>query len=259
MRIRVTHIDTACFLLELGDFRILTDPVLDQPGRLYHFGVGTLSKKYSTPARTADQIGPVDLVLLSHDQHEDNLDQSGRKFLGTVKQVLSTKPASRRIPGVTGLDDWDSIPIDSEKVPGLKITAVPAQHASLRILSPLAGKVIGFILEWKGQNGVYYISGDTVLFKGIHEIAKRYPKIDTAFIHTGCAGFPYLTGPIHYTFHAREAAKAIELLKPRRAIPVHYDGWWHFREPLDRARKQYAESGVGDVVQWLKPGVSTEL
>lgn len=237
----------------------MTDPVLDRPGKFYHFGAGTFSKKYSTPAVRESDLGPIDLVLLSHDQHEDNLDKAGRAFMATVPMVISTKPAAKRIPGVVGLADWESRSIVTTKVRDLKITAVPAQHASLRILSPLAGKVIGFILEWEGQTGVYYISGDTVLFKGIYEISRRYPTIDTAFLHTGCAGFPYLTGPIHYTFHAREAAKAMEILKPRRTIPVHYDGWWHFREPVVTAMGRYSAAGVEDRMLWLTPGEPTDL
>lgn len=256
MDITVTHIDTACMVLDIGGCRILTDPVFDPPGSLYHFGFGTFSRKRSTPALEPGQLGRIDVVLLSHDQHQDNLDRRGRAVLASAPLVLSTRPAARRIPGVVGLADWES-----HRVPGtdLTVTATPAQHAGLRILNPLAGKVVGFVLEWPGQDGVYYISGDTVYFPGIDRIAARWRSIDTAFLHTGRAGFPYLTGPLPYTFHAEDALRAIAVLQPRRVIPVHCAGWWHFREPEERARAVYAGAGLGDRVLHLAPGEPRRL
>lgn len=254
MQLRITHIDTACFLLEIGALRILTDPVFDNPGKIYSFGFGTFSRKYSTPALRPEELGRIDLVLLSHDQHEDNLDREGRKFLKQVPLVISTLPAARRIAGITGLREWEHFQKDF-----LRITAVPAQHTAWRILNPVAGKVIGFVLEWPGQNGVFYISGDTVYFKGIDAIAERYPNIDTAVLHTGRAGFPYLTGPLHYTFHARDALRAAHKLKPRRIVPVHCGGWWHFREKESDARAIYEQAGLGGRMIYLEPGKPADL
>jgi L-ascorbate metabolism protein UlaG (beta-lactamase superfamily) len=195
MKIVITLIDTACILLDIGGYRILTDPVFDPPGSYYHFGYGTISKKYSTPAILPETLGKVDLVLLSHHQHEDNLDKAGRAYLSTVDHILSTVPAAKAIPGVKGLEEWQSLEINDSRLPGgkLKITAVPARHTSLGILNPIAGKVIGFVLQMEGSESAYYISGDTTFFDGINEIAKRFPKIDIAILNTGSAGFPYLT------------------------------------------------------------------
>lgn len=256
MKIAITLIDTACLLLDIGGYRILTDPVFDPPGSYYNFGFGTFSKKYSTPAISANSLGKVDLVLLSHDQHEDNLDASGRSYLSSIDKIISTKPAAERIKGITGLQEWESIEIDDKRLPGgkIRITAVPAQHTYLRILNPIAGKVIGFILEWEGQAGAYYISGDTVYFSGIDEIAKRFPTIDVAILNTGSAGFPYLTGPINYTFDSGEAISAFRVLNPKIMIPVHSSGWWHFRESEEDAKKKYNESEFSNKIHWLKAG-----
>src|SRR5262249_59967436 len=210
------------------------------PGRFYSFGWGTFSRKRSKPALQPDELGPVDAVLLSHDQHQDNLDRAGRAFLAQVPQVISTQPAARRLGGITPLAEWEAHVVPEN---GLRITATPAQHTGLKLLNPIAGKVLGWVLEWPGQaDGVLYISGDTVFFEGIHEVARRFPRIDTAILHTGRAGFPYLTGPLPYTFHARGALQALEVLKPRRFIPVHCTGWWHFREDEAAARRIYAEA-----------------
>jgi L-ascorbate metabolism protein UlaG (beta-lactamase superfamily) len=73
-RIRPTHIGGPTTLLEVAGWRILTDPTFDEPGRTYHFGLGTSSRKTTGPAVPAAEIRPIDVVLLTHDHHADNLD-----------------------------------------------------------------------------------------------------------------------------------------------------------------------------------------
>ena len=75
-------------LLGMAGLRLLTDPTFDEPGE-YPGEMFTLVKT-APPARRADDVGPVDVVLLSHDEHADNLDDAGRRYLATVPLVLST-------------------------------------------------------------------------------------------------------------------------------------------------------------------------
>ena len=62
----ITLIGGPTALIEANGFRVLTDPTFDAPGE-YQLPHVTL-KKVAGPARTAEQIGQVDAVLLSHDQ-----------------------------------------------------------------------------------------------------------------------------------------------------------------------------------------------
>jgi hypothetical protein len=80
MEVYFTHIDTACILLEINGYKILTDPTLDLPGKLYHHGFGTFSRKLTRPALSVGQLGDVDLILLSHHQHKDNFDVRGKSL-----------------------------------------------------------------------------------------------------------------------------------------------------------------------------------
>jgi L-ascorbate metabolism protein UlaG (beta-lactamase superfamily) len=93
MTINITHIDTACVLLEINGYKILTDPTLDKAGKLYYHGSGTFSRKTGDPAITIDQLHNVDLVLLSHHQHKGNFDNNGKKFRKsvTVSRSFETK------------------------------------------------------------------------------------------------------------------------------------------------------------------------
>lgn len=181
-------------LLEIGPIRLLTDPVFDPPGGNYYFGYGTSSKKLTPPAIRPEDIGKLDAVLLSHDHHEDNLDRAGRSFLPNARQVLTTTAGAKRLGHqAIGLKSWQSSTIKSDHFE-IKVTAVPARHGSMGS-HLIVGETTGFVLEWPGQKyGALYISGDSVWFNGLSEIAKHF-RISTAILHIGTASFP-ITRPI---------------------------------------------------------------
>ena len=260
MKITVTHIDTACLLLEINGYKILTDPTLDEAGKLYYHGSGSFSRKTEDPALHVQDLKDISLVLLSHHQHKDNFDKKGKEFALTVPTIISTKPASKAIPGITGLDDWESYAIETPVLNKLKITATPAQHHPWWVPEFFAGKVIGFIIEFEGQpDGVIYISGDTVYFKGIDEIAKRF-KIDIGIFHLGSVQFRYLTGFGQYTMDSKDLLKSVRKLNPHTIIPVHYKGWSHFKEGEQTLRKAIAKNAdVESKTVFLPPGVATSL
>lgn len=108
-------------IIEYAGIRVLTDPTFDEPGD-YPSGSVTLHK-LTGPALTPEDVGRIDVVLLSHDQHPDNLDAAGRAFLARATTVLSTPAAASRIEGVHGLASWQS-----HAVGGVEIIAAPALH-----------------------------------------------------------------------------------------------------------------------------------
>src|SRR5471030_1435020 len=95
--VRITHIGGPTVLIEVGGWRLLTDPTFDPPGKRYNFGWGTSSRKLSGPAISANEIGSIDAVLLSHDHHEDNLDPAGRALLPAAGTVITTEAGARRL------------------------------------------------------------------------------------------------------------------------------------------------------------------
>ncbi|NGO07960.1 MBL fold metallo-hydrolase, partial [Streptomyces sp. HC44] len=100
--VRFTHIGGPTVLIEFADWRLLTDPTFDPPGRTYAFGWGTSSRKLTGPALLPDDIGPVDAVLLTHDHHADNLDDAGRAMLAGAGTVVTTLAGARRLSGAGG-------------------------------------------------------------------------------------------------------------------------------------------------------------
>lgn len=262
MDINITHIDTASILLDINGYKILTDPTLDPAGKLYYHGSGSFSRKTHDPAITIDQLRHqhIDLILLSHHLHKDNFDINGKEFASTIPLVLSTQPAAKALKGITGLADWESFKVNTDKVPGLKITATPAQHHPWWVPEFLSGKVIGFIIEFDGQkNGVIYISGDTVFFKGIREVASKF-KIDIGIFHLGSAEFRYLTGCARYTMNSEDLFKSVEVLNPNKVVPIHYSGWTHFKESENTLKSKIAvRKDVGNRTVFLTSGIKTLL
>ncbi len=257
MNIRLTHISTATLLLEIGSLRLLTDPVFDPAGGQYFFGYGTHSIKLTEPAIRPEDLGQIDAILLSHDHHEDNLDHAGRALLAHVGKVITTVVGAKRLKdNAIGLRTWQSTTIKADDIE-IKITAAPTHHGTLGS-HLIVGETTGFILEWAGQKyGALYISGDTVWFNGLSEIAQRF-KIGTAILHIGAARFPIM-GPIRFTLNAKEAVQIVHALKPQTVIPIHYEGWKHFKETGATAGKIFEASDIKEKVHWLKLGKSEEL
>ena len=114
-------------LIEMGGLRFLTDPTFDPPGD--HPVGNRVLVKTRGPAVAADDIGPVDAVLLSHDQHPDNLDDAGRRLLDIVPVVLTTDSAAGRLGGTTKvLAPWRHVRLPRPAGGELRVTGVPAQH-----------------------------------------------------------------------------------------------------------------------------------
>jgi len=225
----LTHIGGPTTLIEWDGWRILTDPTFDPPGRRYRFGWGTASVKTTGPALAAADLGPIDAVLLTHDHHADNLDDGGRRLLPSADVVLTTTSGARRLGGnARGLRAWATTRLERPGRPTIEVTATPCRHGpagSHRIV----GDVVGFALTWAGQeHGAVWISGDTVVYDGVREVATRV-DVGTAVIHLGRVRFP-LTGPLTYTMGIGGAMELCRLLDPTTVIPVHYEGWSHFTE-----------------------------
>jgi L-ascorbate metabolism protein UlaG (beta-lactamase superfamily) len=86
----LTHVGGPTLLVEVGGWRILTDPTFDAPGNKYKFDWGTSSVKLTAPSIAPGDISELDAILLSHDHHEDNLDAAGRALLPTADVVVTT-------------------------------------------------------------------------------------------------------------------------------------------------------------------------
>lgn len=165
---KITLIGGPTALIEVGGFRLLTDPTFDGPGE-YMLPHVTL-KKTSQPALTPQQVGRVDAVLLSHDQHADNFDNAGKAYALQMPRLFTTVVGATRLnANAEGLSPGESKELTKDGAK-LTVTATPARHGPAGI-EPLAGDVIGFVLSEAGLTRPIYVTGDTVWYEGVAEVA----------------------------------------------------------------------------------------
>src|SRR4051812_37319071 len=252
MTVTITLIGGPTALIEIDGFRLLTDPTFDEPGayQLPHVKL----EKLAGPAMSARDVGAIDAVLLSHDQHSDNLDNSGRDFLKQAKRVLTTEAGAARLGGhVEGLAPWGTAHVNDRDGNSLTITATPARHGPAGI-EPLSGDVIGFVVSSSRKDTTpVYISGDTTWFDGVAEVARRF-KCGVVLPFAGAA---QTRGPFHLTMDTNDTIETAGAFPDAMIVPLHTEGWAHFRQNGEDLRKSFDVLGFGPRLRLLEPGVPT--
>lgn len=251
----VRYIGGPTAIIAIGGVRLVTDPTFDAPGD-YASGTRVLTKTMG-PALAPDALGPIDAVLLSHDQHPDNLDRLGRAFLTRVPLVLSTAAAGARLGGnVRALPTWETIELPRPAGGTLRLTGVPAQHGPDGS-EHLVGEVTGFVLAGEGLPTVY-VSGDNASLPVVRAIAARIGPVDAAVLFAGGARTA-LAGGAYLTLASDAAAEAARILDARQVVPLHFEGWAHFSQDADTLRSAFRRAGMEDRLRLLAPGEQVAL
>lgn len=270
--VAVTVVGGPTALLEWAGLRLLLDPTFDEPQR-YGPDPDDLEKT-AGPAVAFDALGSIDLALVSHHHHEDNLDHVGRDLALTLPLVLTTPAGAVDLSArggtarVIGLADDESIALDdpvvvgssvaTQAVAGSRVHTVPAQHGPAEWAERL-GPVCGFVLTAPGQPTVY-ISGDNSSVDVVQAIAARYGPVDAAVLFAGAARVPEIDAAL--TLTAADARAAALALGARRVVGLHVDQWTHFSEGRDALEREFAglESPAGGPLLANTPlGARTEV
>jgi len=255
-RLRARTIGGPTAVLELAGLRLLTDPTFDPPGE-YDTGRGYSLVKTAGPACSPEQIGQIDIVLLSHDQHPDNLDRTGRAFLGRIPRVLTTISGAERLgPGATPMPRWSYVEIQRPDGGALRITSVPAQHGP-DSTQHLMGEVTGFILAGDDLPTVY-VSGDNASLKVVQTIVDTLGQVEVAVLFAGGAQTAAL-GDAYLTLNSQQTAEAAVILGARKVLPVHFDGWQHFSEGAGPLRRAFGQAGIADRLALTQHGATVAL
>ena len=240
-------------VLEYAGLRWLSDPTLSPPGE-YEGGL----VKTTAPALDVTAIEPIDVVLLSHDQHSDNLDPAGRELLPRAGRVLTTVDGARRLGGnATGLEPWSSVEVERSDGPPVTVTAVPAQHGPDGSVD-ITGPVIGFLLAGPGLDTVY-VSGDNASLDVVRTIAARAGGIDVAVLFAGAVQLPRLFDDAYLTLSSEGAAEAAKILGVRAVVPVHFEGWTHVTQGADALRAAFADNELTDRLALAEPGAAVTV
>jgi L-ascorbate metabolism protein UlaG (beta-lactamase superfamily) len=243
---RITWLGHATVLLEVGDARLLTDPVLRS--RVAH-----LQRHAARP----EDPGPLHGILISH-LHRDHLD------VPTLRRLDPTAPVVLPAGGSPALrllrrDIREVRPGDTLQLGGAVVRVVPAVHDGRR--HPLARPIesVGYVVA--GRHRVYF-AGDTELFEGMAQLAG---SVDIALVPIW--GWGRMLGPGH--MDPEQAAQAVALLRPAIAVPIHWGTFLPLRahrthahllvEPVREFVRRAAEVAPDVRVEVLAPGESLTL
>ncbi|OAA57185.1 Zn-dependent hydrolase [Cordyceps fumosorosea ARSEF 2679] len=255
--VNVTFIGTATAILEINGINFITDPFFSPANSEWDVGI-TVLKNATTPALGLADLPAIDAVLLSHEDHADNLDELGRKLLDG-RRVFTTRDGASKLgprPAVRGMAPWETVSFSVGKVQ-FDLTATPCQHLP-------GGECVGFVISGPDfgamdgkPNGIYF-SGDTVYFEELATIRDKF-NIQAALINLGAATVPAGDPPLKITMDSADAVQLLQSIGANIAIPMHCDGWSHFAENGAQAAKVFEEKGVNEIIRWLKPGERTQI
>jgi L-ascorbate metabolism protein UlaG (beta-lactamase superfamily) len=153
---------------------------------------------------------------------------------------------------VIGLLPFASLPVDGPGDASVRVTATPARHGP-PLSRSFVGDVVGFVLEHAG--GALYVTGDTVMFSGVRAVAERFQKVNVVVAHLGAASY----GPLRFTMNAREAVELARLFPDAMIVPVHYEGWSHFKEGRAQVDAAFTAAGLAERLVWLERGVTRDF
>ena len=232
----LTYIGGPTAVLEYAGLRFITDPTFDAPQSYPEPGETTLVKTAGPGIARAD-IGSIDVVLLSHHAHKDNLDYEGLELIATGIPTLSTRDAASDLFGgsVVGLDSWES-----QEFGPVTITAVPALHGPPGS-ERLVGAVTGFVLESPGEPTIY-VSGDNASLPLVEQIAGRFPDISIALLFAGAVRVPEIDA--YLTLTSTQAASAADILRVDTVVGIHTEDWEHFTESRAQLEEAFEASDL---------------
>lgn len=225
---RLTFLGHACFLLETSRARILFDPGLT-----------------GNPTAAADPATVrCDYILLSHG-HEDHTADA----LDIARRCDATIVANYELAeyfGAQGAKVHAMNPGGGFTFPFGRVKLTLAHHtSSVRAgLNPVyLGQPCGLLVQADGKT--LYHAGDTALFLDMQLIGRG--GLDVALLPIGD----------NFTMGPDDALTALDFLKPKLAVPMHYDTWPIIAQdgPAFAARAAQA----GHVVKPLRPGESLEF
>ncbi|MFZ1154334.1 MAG: MBL fold metallo-hydrolase [Solirubrobacteraceae bacterium] len=198
---RIVFLGHATVLIELDGVRLLTDPLL-------RGGVAHLRRQ--TPLVDENVFARPDAVLISH-LHHDHLDLASLRLLGLDTPLVVPAGAEvwLRRQGFTTVTELSVGEV--ARVGTLAVAAVEARHDGRRPRGPRA-ESLGYLVS--GQRAVYF-AGDTELYADMSSLS---PSLDVALLPV--AGWGPTLGPGH--MNPLDAARAVSLMQPRLAIPVHW-------------------------------------
>lgn len=215
--VRVTMINHASVLIQLGGVNIVTDPVWsDSVGPTSWLG----PRRHKRPGIAFKDLPPIDAVVISHN-HYDHLDMPSIALLASrdrpkIYAGLGTKALFEEhdIPNAYDLDWWQSVQVKSAT-----ITFAPAQHWSTRGLGDRNANLWGSFFIASGGQSVYF-AGDTGDGPHFQQVRERLGPATIALLPIGAYLPRWFMRPQH--IDPAEALAAHHTLGAQHSVAIHW-------------------------------------
>ena len=254
----VLFIGNATLLIRYAGLTLLTDPNFIHAGEEIPLGYGMTTRRLIDPAIEIEDLPEIDAVVLSH-FHADHFDRIAEERLDRSTTIVTTPETAealgdRGFHTVHALETWESTEVVGDRAI-CTVRAMPGQHAP-SMLSIALPEVMGSLLEFRRTDDEsvvalrMYITGDTIMYEGVRAIAEREPVIDLAFLHLGGTRVMGMT----VTMDGEQGVELLETIRPRLAVPIHFDDYEAFKSPLSEFRTALENAGLQDAVRYIARG-----
>jgi L-ascorbate metabolism protein UlaG (beta-lactamase superfamily) len=246
---RLTYIGHATTLIRLGGTSILTDPML-------RAGLGPLRRQGPRPSPGLPKVA--DAVLISH-LHRDHLDLPSLRHVPRRTPIVIPRGAGRWVGRGGAHPVVELARGETVSVGEAEVTGVPAEHNGRRGRWGSEIEPLGYVI--RGDGRTVYFAGDTDLFDEMADIG----PVDLALLPVW--GWGPSVGEGH--LDPEKAARAVELLRPRVVVPIHWGTFYPvgvrrlrpgpLAEPPHEFARLVAARAPDVEVRILEPGSETSL
>ena len=174
---------------------------------LYHSSIKINKEKviYIDPFKIEDNCHDADIIFITHSHYDHYSEEDIKKIIKEDTKIIVTNDLQETASKLTNEENVISVqPNKKYCVEGISFETIPAYNLNKQF-HPKQNNWVGYVIELNGI--IYYIAGDTDITDENKQI-----KCDVAFVPVGGT----------YTMTAKEAAKLVNIIKPKIAIPIHY-------------------------------------
>ena len=255
--ITVAWLGHASFLINFYGTKILIDPALETRIGITPVGNYTVGpRRYAEPALLAEDLGSVDLLLLSH-AHTDHFDlPTIKKIESANTHIITAKNTAFLLEG-TGFASINELHWrESADIAGVTVKAIEGQHWGARLPWQKGMDANSLLLSKNGVN--IFFGADTGYTP---KISEQLRDVDIELAIMGIAAYsPKSFEDKHAT--PEQAWQMAEEMKAKWVAPMHWGTFKLSKEPMDEPIKRFRSASAGQTEKvaiqefggtWVRP------